>query len=228
MMSAVKILTFSSSASSRASLDTGTSKARMTAYFLAELSALEPFSFITLARSTSFLCTGPMLMPDTLMLTSGEARKVSSASSEPRVDACTHTPSPPLSTFEKMSAISAMAAIFSSSSSSSGVTTNMDVPATAVSRPGATILTPMAAVTSLWSMSSPFTRISFITCGVFSALMRVTMGPLRPHTTTLSPSRSLPLTSTQSTVVPRPGIVLTSSTVASGWSTNMSRSAIMV
>eukprot|EP00983_Pelagomonas_calceolata_P103373 1158904-Pelagomonas_calceolata.AAC.11 len=41
-MSAVKILTFSSSASSRASLDTGTSKARMTAYFLAELSALEP------------------------------------------------------------------------------------------------------------------------------------------------------------------------------------------
>eukprot|EP00967_Tisochrysis_lutea_P129669 scaffold223222_cov21-Tisochrysis_lutea.AAC.1 len=44
------------------------------------------------------------------------------------------------------------------------LTTNMDVPATAVSRPGATILTPMAAVTSLWSMSSPFTRISFITC----------------------------------------------------------------
>lgn len=34
-MSAVKILTLNSSASSRASLDTGTSKARMTANFLA-------------------------------------------------------------------------------------------------------------------------------------------------------------------------------------------------
>lgn len=47
-----------------------------------------PFSFITFARSTSFLCTAPRLMPDTLMLTSGVERKVSSASRDPSVEAC--------------------------------------------------------------------------------------------------------------------------------------------
>mmetsp|Transcript_33806 Transcript_33806/g.74950 ORF Transcript_33806/g.74950 Transcript_33806/m.74950 type:complete len:223 (-) Transcript_33806:1550-2218(-) len=222
MMSAVKTLTLSSWASSRASLLTGTSNARITAYFLA------PFSFITLALSTSFLCTGPMLMPDTGMLTSSLLRKASRASREPRVEACTHTPSPPLSTLLKMSAMSAIAASLSSSSSSSGPTTNIEVPATAVSRPGATILTPMAARISLWSIRAPFTRISRSTCGVLSALIRVTIGPPRPHTTILSPSLSMPLTSTQSTVVPSPSMVLTSSTVHCVSATNMSLSAIMV
>ena len=153
-MSAVKTRTPYSSASSRASLDTGTSKASSTAYFL------QPFSDITLARRMSRLCTGPMLMPfvlllvllvffggggvegreiytqthtsqakpnnshpqasiianklnhlnhhppplpllipDTGMSTSGVSRNVSSASRLPSVLACTHTPSPLLSTF---------------------------------------------------------------------------------------------------------------------------------
>ena len=43
------------------------------------------FSFMTLALSTSFLCTGPMLMPLTGMSTTSEDRKFSSASREPRV-----------------------------------------------------------------------------------------------------------------------------------------------
>lgn len=62
--------------------------------------------------------------------------------------------------------------------------------------------------------------------GVSSARMGVTMGPLRPHTTMVSPSRSRPLTSTTSMVVPSPSICFTSSTVHCRSSTNMRRSAI--
>ena len=140
MMSAVKMRTLVSSASSRASLVTGTSKARMHAYFerpcaclqarLCPQDALESpsrwkffkyrccfnmtaqvqahaclmgppvepnqltFSSMTLARMTSFLWMGPMAMPLTGILTAGERRNSSSASSEPSVLACTHTPSP--------------------------------------------------------------------------------------------------------------------------------------
>mmetsp|Transcript_40427 Transcript_40427/g.120591 ORF Transcript_40427/g.120591 Transcript_40427/m.120591 type:complete len:264 (+) Transcript_40427:938-1729(+) len=227
MMSAVKTLTLYSCASAIASRVTTTSNARITAYFLSDLPFSPFFSFMMLARSTSFLCTGPMLMPDTGMFTSGVDRNDSSASSEPSVLACTHTPSPPLSTLEKMSAMSSMTVALSSSSSSSGPTTNSCVPATACSRPGATTRTPIAALISLWSSIWPLTRISLSTCGVLSALMRVTAGPESVHTTMRSPSRSAPLTSTQSTVVPRPSIVLTSSTVACVSSTNMSRSPII-
>ena len=49
---------------------------------------------MTLARMTSRLWTGPMLMPDTGMRTAGDLRNSRSASREPSVDACTHTPSP--------------------------------------------------------------------------------------------------------------------------------------
>eukprot|EP00878_Enallax_costatus_P031103 GHUV01033967.1.p2 GENE.GHUV01033967.1~~GHUV01033967.1.p2 ORF type:complete len:109 (+),score=11.77 GHUV01033967.1:606-932(+) len=65
----------------------------------------------------------------------------------------------------QLTAISSITVSFSSSSSSSGPITYKLVPATADSRPGATILTPMAARTSLCSTSCPFTRISFNTCG---------------------------------------------------------------
>ncbi|KAA6423504.1 MAG: hypothetical protein FRX49_06564 [Trebouxia sp. A1-2] len=87
-MSAVKTLTPKLSAISRASRVTGTSKARRQANFL------RPFSSMTLARMMSFLCTGPMLMPDTGILTAGDFRNSSSASRDPSVEAWTHTPSP--------------------------------------------------------------------------------------------------------------------------------------
>lgn len=88
MMSAVNTLTPADWACSWASFVTGTSKAKMTAYFFL------PFSSIVLALITSFLCTGPMLIPDTGILTASERRNSSSASNEPSVDACTQTPSP--------------------------------------------------------------------------------------------------------------------------------------
>mmetsp|Transcript_253 Transcript_253/g.293 ORF Transcript_253/g.293 Transcript_253/m.293 type:complete len:249 (+) Transcript_253:730-1476(+) len=222
MTSAVKTLTLSSSANSLASLATGTSKARITA----NLDILR--SFITLALSTSRLWTGPILIPETGILTASLSRKVSSASNDPRVEACTQTPSPPLSTLEKMSVMSSMTASLSSSSESSGVMTNIEVPATAVSRPGATIFTPIAALISLWSINWPLMRSSRRAWGVFRALIRVTSGPPRPQTTILSPSRSFPFSNTTSTVVPRPSIVLTSNTEHWGTSTYMSRSASMV
>jgi len=46
-----------------------------------------PFSAITLALRTSFLWTGPMLMPLTGIFTSSESRKARRASREPRVEA---------------------------------------------------------------------------------------------------------------------------------------------
>ena len=87
-MSAVKILTPELLACSCASLVTSTSKARMTANFL------RPFSSIVLARMTSFLCTGPMLIPDTGIFTASLFKNSSKASKEPNVDAWTQTPSP--------------------------------------------------------------------------------------------------------------------------------------
>ena len=88
MMSAVKILTPELLACSCASLVTSTSKARMTANFL------RPFSSIVLARMTSFLCTGPILIPETGILTASLFKNSSKASKEPNVDAWTQTPSP--------------------------------------------------------------------------------------------------------------------------------------
>lgn len=76
----------SSSSRLLTSLETGTSKARMTAY-LGHF-----FSFMTLARNTSRLCTGPMLMPDMGMLTSELDRKASSASRDPSVEDCAVDP----------------------------------------------------------------------------------------------------------------------------------------
>ena len=51
----------------------------------------------------------------------------------------------------------------------------------------------------------------------------VTMGPLRPHSTTVSPTLSTPLMSTTSTVVPRPSIIFTSSTEQVTYGTYMMR-----
>ena len=88
MMSAVKILTPVELACSVASFVTTTSKAKMTANFF------RPFSSIVLARMTSRLCTGPMLIPETGILTASERRNSNRASRDPKVEACTQTPSP--------------------------------------------------------------------------------------------------------------------------------------
>jgi hypothetical protein len=114
MMSAVNTRTPMSSASSRASLVTGTSKARMTPNFFT------PRSIMALARITSRLCTGPRLMQETGILTSSERRNSSSASSEPSVEACTATPSPDLSTDAKMSCMSSITSALIASTSSPG------------------------------------------------------------------------------------------------------------
>mmetsp|Transcript_36534 Transcript_36534/g.91434 ORF Transcript_36534/g.91434 Transcript_36534/m.91434 type:complete len:258 (-) Transcript_36534:1614-2387(-) len=204
MISAHMIRTPRCSASLRASLSILTSNASMVA------NSGCPFSFITDAFLTSILLTVPMLTQKTGILES--LRKARRASSEPSVDAMTYTPLPDRSTDLNMSLMSAMTSSFKSSiiSSSSGSTTNSDVPATASSRPCAEILTPIAACICLWWMYSPLTRSSFSGCGVRRALMFVTIGPLIPHTMMVSPSCSVPLTRITSIVVPRPSMFLTS------------------
>lgn len=77
-------------------------------------------------------------------------RNSSSASREPSVEACTHTPRPDLSTEFMRSVRSDMTSSRSSSSSSSSPMTSRRDPAIAFSRSGATILMPSDALTSLW------------------------------------------------------------------------------
>ena len=130
-----------SSARRSASLSTGTSKQRIQASSRAR-------SSIVAARITSFLCTGPMLIPETGILLT--FKKSSSASRDPSVLACTHTPRPDLSIELSKDVKSDMTSSRRSSSSSSGPITRRRDPAIAFSRSGATILTPRAALTSLW------------------------------------------------------------------------------
>mmetsp|Transcript_12637 Transcript_12637/g.38681 ORF Transcript_12637/g.38681 Transcript_12637/m.38681 type:complete len:222 (+) Transcript_12637:784-1449(+) len=172
------------------------------------------FSSIVEHLTTSFLYTGPMLMPETGIL--DVLRNSKSASSEPSVDACTYTPSPVLSTERRMEEKSFITSSLSSSSSSAhpgSCTTSSCVPATAFSRPSAAIFTPCAASISLWCRYCPLTLISRKGCGVSRARTFVTMGPSRPHTTIVSPSFNLPPDSTTSIVVPKPSMTFTSNTV---------------
>ena len=129
-----------SSARRSASLSIGTSKQRIQA-------SSRAFSNIVDARMISFLCTGPMLMPETGILLT--LRKSSRASRDPSVLACTHTPRPDLSTESNSDVNSDMTSSRSSSSSSSGPITRRWEPAIAFSSSDATILTPSAALTSL-------------------------------------------------------------------------------
>ena len=130
-----------SSANLSASLSTVTSKHKIHASSFA-------FSNIVAALMISFLCTGPILIPDTGILLT--FKKSKSASNEPRVLACTHTPRPDLSMELSNVVKSAMTSSIMSSSSSSGPTTSNREPAMAFSRSGAVTLTPRAALTSLW------------------------------------------------------------------------------
>ena len=77
-------------------------------------------SCITLAPITSRLFTGPMAMPATGIFTASDLRNSKSASSEPRVDACTYTPSPVLSMRPITFFMSESTSSLSSSMSSSG------------------------------------------------------------------------------------------------------------
>ena len=131
----------SSSASFSASLSTVTSKQRIHASSLA-------FSSMVAARIISFLCTGPMLIPDTGILL--DFRKSNRASKDPSVLACTQTPCPDLSMVFSRLVKSDIISSLRSSSSSSGPTTSSREPAMAFSRSGAVNLTPKAAFTSLW------------------------------------------------------------------------------
>mmetsp|Transcript_19071 Transcript_19071/g.32059 ORF Transcript_19071/g.32059 Transcript_19071/m.32059 type:complete len:294 (-) Transcript_19071:936-1817(-) len=223
MMSAVKILTPTSSAICCASDVTLTSKARMQAYSFC------PFlSRAVDAAMTSRLFTGPMLITDTGIFTASDLRNSRSASSDPKVDAWTQTPSPDLSTEDRMLLMSEETSFLSSSSSSSGPSTNTGVPARTLSRPVATIFTPCAPLISLWWMYDPFTRISRIGCGVTRARICVTTGPEMPQHTMFCPSFSVPFTRITSMVVPSPSIIFTSSTVACRSLTYCSFSAMRV
>mmetsp|Transcript_70048 Transcript_70048/g.160604 ORF Transcript_70048/g.160604 Transcript_70048/m.160604 type:complete len:212 (-) Transcript_70048:647-1282(-) len=207
MMSAVKIVTPDDLASSAASVEILTSKARMRA-------RSGSFSAITDALITSRLCTGPMLMDATGMVEF--RRKSRRASSAPSVEACTCTP---LLSFEMSfitSSRSSMTESFSSSILSSFPAISTWVPAMAPSRPCAAILTPIAARIALWCTYSPLTRISFIGCGVSSVRTTVTTGPLKVQTTMVSPSLIIPSVRTRSIVVPSPSTTLTSRMEAAG------------
>mmetsp|Transcript_24788 Transcript_24788/g.81080 ORF Transcript_24788/g.81080 Transcript_24788/m.81080 type:complete len:267 (+) Transcript_24788:2071-2871(+) len=222
MMSAVKTLTPSSLARSSASFSTLTSKARMHA------NSLRCRSSMTDAPMTSRLCTGPMEMPETGICTASLSRKARRASSEPRVEAWTYTPSPVRSTLWRMALMSLITSSLRSSTSSAGVRRCSCVPATAFSRSCATSLMPCAATISLWCMYCDLTRSSRSGCGVRSARTLVTIGPSRPATTTVAPSLSEPLSSTQSIVVPSPSTIFTSMTVHCTSSTYMSFSVMRV
>mmetsp|Transcript_43723 Transcript_43723/g.135017 ORF Transcript_43723/g.135017 Transcript_43723/m.135017 type:complete len:640 (-) Transcript_43723:27-1946(-) len=204
MMRASKIGMPFLAAKSAASLLIGTSKASTTACFFER-------SFIATVLIRWRLCSGPSEMADTGIFDS--LRKERSASSAPRVDDWTVTPTPLLSTSARISLTSDMMSFFIFSTSSPGFTTYIGVPGTASSRSCAEILRPMAARSFLWCTYSPLTRSSFIGCGVSRARTWVTMGPLRPHTMMVSDSCSTPLTSTTSMVVPKPWIGFTSRTV---------------
>mmetsp|Transcript_5462 Transcript_5462/g.7563 ORF Transcript_5462/g.7563 Transcript_5462/m.7563 type:complete len:226 (-) Transcript_5462:48-725(-) len=210
MISAENTRTFSSSAIAWASESMDTSKARMVA------NSGSFFSFMMLARMTSFLWMGPMAMWLTGMggLLSSR-RNCSRASRAPSVEACTMTPllsvCSDLSSLSRSSCTSPLTS--SRSSPRSSRTTMMGVPATARPMSGATILMPTAPCKLAWWMYSLFTLISRFGGGVSSALMLVTTGPSMVLTTMVSPSRSVPFTSTTSTVWPRPSMAFTSSTV---------------
>mmetsp|Transcript_24307 Transcript_24307/g.76190 ORF Transcript_24307/g.76190 Transcript_24307/m.76190 type:complete len:322 (+) Transcript_24307:795-1760(+) len=173
------------------------------------------------ARSTSFWKIGPMPVCDTGMGGSHSWRRnLSSASRAPSVLACASTPTLSVAS-EATSLKSDMTSSMTTSSTSSSPMTLMGVPATTCSSPWPVSFTPMAPVISAWWMYSARTRISRPGGGVSTARSCVTTGPSRVQHTMRSPSRSVPLTSTASTVVPRPSMTLTSMTVHSSASCAM-------
>ena len=76
--------------------------------------------------------------------------------------------------------------------------------------------------------SLTLTRISTSGCGVSNERIVVTIGPPRPHTTIVSPSRNMPFTRITSIVVPRPSICFTSSTEHSNFGSSNKRFDIIV
>mmetsp|Transcript_24051 Transcript_24051/g.43940 ORF Transcript_24051/g.43940 Transcript_24051/m.43940 type:complete len:411 (-) Transcript_24051:48-1280(-) len=207
MMSAVNTWTPYSSAISLASRSILTSKARIVAY------SFFPFSSMMDARMTSFLWMGPMPAFATGMGGLHSLRRnSSSASSAPRVEACTMTPCGSIFS-ELITDMSFITSSLMSSTSSSGPTTMTLVPATTFSICCALIFTPMAALRVLWWMYSDLMRSSRFGGGVSSALMVVTTGPSRVAQTMVSPSRNSPFTMMTSMVVPSPSMTLTSNTV---------------
>mmetsp|Transcript_10003 Transcript_10003/g.19199 ORF Transcript_10003/g.19199 Transcript_10003/m.19199 type:complete len:219 (+) Transcript_10003:967-1623(+) len=160
----------------------------------------------------SFLCTGPMPMPETLILLS--SRYDRRASRDPSVLALTYTPSPEGSTRPRMESTSLWHLALSNSTSSPWPWryTISSVPARAESSSLATTLTPIAPVMVEWRMYSFLTLISRIGGGVSSPLIVVTMGLSMPAQTMVSPRLRLPETRRTSRVVPMPSIFFTSRT----------------
>mmetsp|Transcript_18945 Transcript_18945/g.34329 ORF Transcript_18945/g.34329 Transcript_18945/m.34329 type:complete len:233 (-) Transcript_18945:1983-2681(-) len=210
MMSAVKILTFNSSANATASLSMGTSNARMVA------NCGRPFWCMRPARITSRLKIGPIATACTGMGGLHSFRRNSrSASRAPRVEAWANTPSASVARLVWREAKSFMTSSLISFKSSpfSGEYTMIGEPATACSRPCAQILTPIAALMLSWLMYWALMRSSRFGGGVSSARAWATTGPSVVHTTSWSPAFISPLTRITSTVHPRPSITFTSSTV---------------
>ena len=139
-----------------------------------------------MAFNTSFLWTGPIAILTTGIL-AVVFKNSRSASSDPKVDACTQTPSLCLSTYlsrisQRLSSISA----FASYTSWSVLALNSSEPAIAFSRPGAAIFIPMEPLIFWWWIYSALTLISFNGYGVNKALIYVTIGPLKPWSTIVS------------------------------------------
>mmetsp|Transcript_11024 Transcript_11024/g.24450 ORF Transcript_11024/g.24450 Transcript_11024/m.24450 type:complete len:259 (-) Transcript_11024:960-1736(-) len=223
MMSAENMRTCDSSAMALASASTVVSKASMVA------NSGRPFSFMMLARITSFLWMGPMFTCETGMGGLHSSRRnCSSASRAPSVDACTMTPLLSVCRDFCILATSPCTSSVTSSRSSPGCTSSTEVPASTRPMSGATIFTPMAPEMDSWCMYSDLMRISFEGGGVSSALMVVTTGPFMVLRTMVSPSLRVPLTSTTSTVWPSPSMTFTSSTLHCRCSTYMSLSVSLL
>jgi len=129
----------------------------------------------------------------------------------PRLSALTTIP---LSSVSIMtSSTSCMTSSFIASSFSGEVPLT-GIPATALSNPGAAILTPVAAFTSLTWLNFAF--LSLISANGFGsrrALIFVTIGSLRLPTTTVAPTFNDPSNNMTSTVLPNPFSSLTSNMV---------------
>mmetsp|Transcript_1392 Transcript_1392/g.2815 ORF Transcript_1392/g.2815 Transcript_1392/m.2815 type:complete len:226 (-) Transcript_1392:2013-2690(-) len=175
-----------------------------------QATSFRPFSNIRHALFTSFLFTTPIPRLNTGISLS--SMNFWSASKAPRVLALMYTPSSLNSPrFSHTSSRSSMTVSFNSSKSSPSSYNSNEVPAMALDSSRATILTPIAPSIFLWCWYSPFTRNSFMGCGVSKALICVEIAsPLDPQQTIVSPSRRVPLTRTTSIVVPMPGISFTS------------------
>mmetsp|Transcript_84518 Transcript_84518/g.247899 ORF Transcript_84518/g.247899 Transcript_84518/m.247899 type:complete len:202 (-) Transcript_84518:1221-1826(-) len=158
------------------------------------------FSRITAARLTSLSCTSPIPTSRTGMpLAPSTDIK---ASSLPSSLALTKTP---LSCLWKPAMTpwsSAWASCLSFSRPSFASTTRSRVPATAVSKPVATILRPTEPLTERWLAYFGLARVSAMGCGVRRLLMVVTIGPAEPVRTIRSPSRSVPCFKSTSAATP--------------------------